>query len=232
MIDLRTRATLGSTSNEWLEAAHHFSFAHYQHSGRNAWGDLLSLNHNVLAPRAEMRPQPIDGTEIVTFVRKGVIAHAGSMGGKMRVATGEVELVSSGRGMTHASVNPGNMAAEYFEIRIASRISPDAPARTVTRFPGPRPRSDLVALASGFAEDRHALTMRAEARVLGARLREGATATYGLIRSRHAYIVTCGGEIAINGTILPAGSGAAITEERTLCIRALKAAEILLIDAP
>lgn len=232
MIDLRSRGTLGSTRNEWLEAAHHFSFAHYQHSRRDGWGDLLSLNHNVLAPRAEMRPQPIDGTEIVTFVRKGVIAHAGSMDGKMRVATGEVELVSSGQGMTHAFFNPGNKAAEYFEIRIASPVSAEVPTRTITRFPGPRPNGGIVPLASGFAEDRTALTMHADARVLGGRLRAGTTSTYWLARSRHAYIVTCGGEIAINGTILPAGCGAAITEERTLCIQALKAAEILLIDAP
>ncbi len=230
MIDLRARGALGSTSNEWLRATHHFSFANPHHSGRDAWGDLRSLNHNVLAPRGEMRPQPIDGIEIVTVVRKGVIAHAGSLGGNMRVATGEVELISSGTGMTLASFNPGNMPAEYLEIRIASIASPDTLARAITRFPGRRQSGELIVLASGFAADRQAMTMRAEARVLGARLPAGATSTYRLARRRHAYIVACRGEIAINGVVLQSCSGAAITEEATLRIDALDPAEILLID--
>lgn len=230
MIDLREQAALGSTSNEWLQAAHHFSFAHYQHSRRNPWGDLRSLNHNILAPRAEMRPQRIDGTEIVTVVRKGVIAHAGSLGGNMRVATGEVELVSSGRGKALASFNPGNMPAEYLEIRIASIASAGAPARTITRFPGRRQRGELIVLASGLVGYRQAMPMRAEARVLGTRLPAGATSAYRLDRRRHAYIVTCSGEIAINGVVLQPCSGAAITEEATLRIDALKPAEFLLIE--
>lgn len=230
MIDVRPRAALGATRNEWLQAAHHFSFAQYQEGSRNDWGDLRSLNHNILAARAEMRPQPIDGTEIVTVVRKGVIAHAGSFGGRARVVAGEVELISSGAGMTHAFVNPGNMPAEYLEIRIAAIYSDDRPIRRITRFPSRGQAGELVVLASGFAEDRQAMHMRTEARVVGARLPAGSSSTYRLGRGRHAYVVVLGGEIAINGKVLQPRAGAAIADETVVRIDALKAAECLLID--
>ncbi|MEP7005537.1 MAG: pirin family protein [Sphingomonas bacterium] len=230
MIDLRPCAALGATRNEWLQAAHHFSFARYQDVARTDWGDLRSLNHNILAPRAEMRPHPIDGTEIVTVVRRGVIAHAGSFGGSARVVTGEVELISSGAGMTHAFVNPGNVPAEYLEIRIAAIYTDDRPARRIARFPGRKQSGELVVLASGFAEDRQAMQMRTEARVLGARLAAGVSSRYRLAPGRHAYIVALGGELAINGIILHPRTGAAIADEPIVRIDALKAAEFLLID--
>jgi len=230
MIDLRPRTALGATSNEWLQASHHFSFARYQEVARTDWGDLRALNHNILAPRAEMRPQPIDATEIVTVVRKGVIAHAGSFGGRARVVTGEVELISAGAGMTHAFVNAGNVPAEYIEIRIAAIYTDDKPVRRIARFPGRKQSGELVVLASGFAEDRQAMHMRTEARVLGARLGAGVSTTYRFARGRHAYVVALGGEIAINGLILPPRAGAAIADEPLVRIDALKAAEFLLVD--
>jgi len=230
MIDLRPSAALGATSNEWLQAAHHFSFARYQEVDRNDWGDLRSLNHSILAPRAEMRPQPIDGVEIVTVVRKGVIAHAGNFGGKARAVAGEVELISSGAGMTHGFVNAGNKPAEYLEIRIAAIYSDERPLRRITRFPRRGQSGELVVLASGFSEDREAMRMRTEARVLGARLSAGMSSTYRLGRGRHAYVVALGGELAINGVVLQHRAGAAIADEPMVRIEALKAAEFLLID--
>ncbi len=230
MIDLRPRAAQGITSNEWLQAAHHFSFARYQEAARTDWGDLRSLNHNILAPRAEMRPQPLDATEVVTVVRRGVIAHAGTFGGRARVVAGEVELISAGTGMTHAFVNPGNMPAEYLEIRIAAVYTDDRPDRRNTRFPGRKQGGELVVLASGFAEDRQAMPMRTRARVLGARLGAGVTTTYRLAPGRHAYVVALGGEIAINGIIMLPLAGAAIADETMVRIDALKASEFLLID--
>lgn len=229
MIEVRQRAALGSSTNDSLHAFHHFSFARYQEFAWTQWGELHCLNHEILAPRAELRPQPIDHTEIVTLVRKGVIAHAGSLGGKSRAVAGEVQLISSGEGMTHAYVNPGNRAAEYLEIRIASSDS-GAPQRHLTRFPGRKQAGQLMVLASGFAEDREALAMRAEARVMGTRLPAGQTVRYRLAPGRHAYVVTLCGAIAVDGLILEPAGGAAIVDEYMIRIDAVKAAEFLLID--
>src|SRR5438876_914968 len=67
----------------------------------------------------------------------------------------------------------------------------------------PFPRADrtgrLVVLASGDASDREALPIRADARVLGARLMSGETISYALAPGRHAYLVPAKGALTANG---------------------------------
>lgn len=229
MINIRQRDTLGSTQADALAALHHFSFAAYQDSERNRWGDLCCLNHDVLAPRAEFRPQPIDHTEIVTVVRDGVLAHAGTFVGRSRTVAGEVQLISSGDGMTHAHVNSGNRPAEYLEIRIASGRG-GTPQRRLTKFPKRHQAGQFVMLASGFAEDREALTMQAEARILGARLPAGRTLRYRLAPGRRAYAVALRGEIGVQDLVLKPAGGAAIRDEDIVRFEGIRSADLVLID--
>jgi redox-sensitive bicupin YhaK (pirin superfamily) len=88
-----------------------------------------------------------------------------------------------------------------------------------------------VPLASGFAEDKEALPIRTDARVLGATLHKGETADYPLGRGRHGYLVPAKGAVEVNGVRLDARDGAAIRDEDGLRIRALDDAELVLVDA-
>lgn len=229
MIDLRRRDGLGSTQAESFTARHHFSFAAYQDLDRTCWGDLCCVNHDILAPRAELSPQPIDHAEIVTLVRDGVVAHAGTLGGRSRTAAGEVQLISSGDGMTHGHINPGNRPAEYLEIRIATSRG-GTPHRRLTKFPKRSQAGRFVTLASGFAEDRDALAMQAQARVVAARLRAGRSLRYRLAPGRHAYVVALSGEVVVGGIVLQSASGAAIRDEPTIRFDGIGGSDLVLID--
>jgi quercetin 2,3-dioxygenase len=76
-----------------------------------------------------------------------------------------------------------------------------------------------------------ALPIRAEARVLGATLKAGATAEYTLGKGRHGYLVPAEGEVEVNGVSLKPRDGAAIEDESVVKITALKDSEIILVDA-
>ena len=89
-----------------------------------------------------------------------------------------------------------------------------------------------MALASGMAGDTDALPIRAEARVLGATLKAGETATYTLDPSRHAYLVSSHGDLDVGGVKLKSRDGAAIAGEREIVVKALTDAEVVMVDAP
>ncbi|MDF7775706.1 pirin family protein [Sphingomonas sp. AOB5] len=230
MIEARPRSSLGATSLDGVESAHHFCFAGYHAVGREGWGALSVLNYVTLAPRAALRPQPIDGVELITVVRKGVIAHAGSLGGNCRTVAGEVQLISPGPGMTHADINPSARPAEYVEIRIRSQSPGDRAQRRSVAFPARSHSGHLLTLASGFAEDRPAPSLTAPARVLGGRISPGDRLDYVLESDRLVYLVALSGCVEVNGVPIDTHAGAAVADETLLRIEAGRAAEILFIE--
>jgi len=99
----------------------------------------------------------------------------------------------------------------------------------------PFPKADrsgkLVTLASGFSEDKDALQIRADARVLATALKAGQSAEYRAKKSRHFYLVPAVGSVEINRVRVNARDGAAILEEDGMKITALGDSEIVLVDA-
>jgi redox-sensitive bicupin YhaK (pirin superfamily) len=88
-----------------------------------------------------------------------------------------------------------------------------------------------VTLASGFEDESDALRINAAARIMGATLAAGETATLSLDPSRHAYLVATQGPVEVNGVRAEPRDGVAITGEAQVTIKALEAAEIVLVDA-
>jgi hypothetical protein len=66
--------------------------------------------------------------------------------------------------------------------------------------------------------------------VLRANLRTGESVDYALLKPRRAYLVPASGTVDVNGIRLHARDGAAIEEVSRLCITAIEAAEIVMVD--
>ena len=114
----------------------------------------------------------------------------------------------------------------------AGGIGGGAPSWGAMEFPKHDRTGKFVALASGVPGDVGALPIRANARVLGASLKAGESATYSLDPSRHAYLVSSHGELDVGGVALKSRDGAAITGEREIVVKALTDAEVVMVDAP
>ena len=86
-------------------------------------------------------------------------------------------------------------------------------------------------LASGQADEGDALPIRADARVLGARLEPGQEIEYRLRPGRHAYLVPASGAVSVNGVRVGERDGAAIRDETVLRLTAPDGeAELVLVD--
>jgi quercetin 2,3-dioxygenase len=230
MIDVRPFSTLGGANHGWLNAKHHFSFANYYDPARMSWGRLRVWNDDEIAARSGFPPHPHADMEIITYVRTGAITHEDSMGNKGRTGAGDVQVMSAGTGVRHSEFNLENEMTTLFQIWIEADKRGATPSWGAREFPKSDRSGKFSVLASGDPGD-DALTINADARVLGATLKAGERLTYALAEGRRAYLVPAVGAVDVNGTALNARDGAAIRDEAEITITAQDDAELVMVDS-
>jgi redox-sensitive bicupin YhaK (pirin superfamily) len=230
MIDIRPFASLGHADHGWLDARHHFSFASYHDPARMGWGRIRVWNDDRIAARSGFPPHPHRDMEIVTYVRTGAITHQDSLGNKGRTGAGDVQVMSAGTGVMHAEFNLEDEETTLFQIWIETDRPGAQPSWGQMEFPREARSGAFQLLASGDPGD-GALTINADARVLGTTLIRGASMDYAADPKRHLYLVASA-PIQVNGTKAGARDGIAITGEETVTITADDSdSELVLVDA-
>ena len=231
MIDRKPFDKLGGADHGWLKAKHHFSFASYYDPSNMNWGALRVWNDDEIAPNTGFPPHPHSDMEIITYVRDGAITHQDSLGNKGRTEAGDVQVMSAGTGIRHSEYNLEPETTRIFQIWIEPKTFGSAPSWGAKPFPKGDRSGKFVTLASGFADDADALPIRTDARVLGATLKAGESATYALGKDRSGYLVPAVGSVDVNGVTLNARDGAGIKDEDVITVTALEDAELVLVDA-
>ncbi|GHC83244.1 pirin family protein [Novosphingobium pokkalii] len=230
MIELRPFSGIGRANHGWLDAAHHFSFADYYDPARMAWGNLRVWNDDTIAAKSGFPPHPHRDMEIITYVREGAITHRDNLGNQGRTAAGDVQVMSAGTGITHAEYNLEDETTRIFQIWIMPTRSGEQPSWGARQFPKAERAGELVVLASGYAQDKDALPIRTEARLVAATLHAGQCVDYVLGAERKGYLVPATGKVAVNGVEANARDGLAIADLDTITITALEDSEIVLVD--
>jgi redox-sensitive bicupin YhaK (pirin superfamily) len=232
MIERRPFNSLGGAHHGWLDAKHHFSFAEYFDPRRMQWGTLRVWNDDTIEAGSGFPPHPHADMEIITYVREGAITHQDNLGNKGRTVAGDVQVMSAGTGIRHSEYNLEPNATRIFQIWIMPNRKGHPPSWGSKPFPRHDRSGKFVTLASGFEDDKEALPIRTDARVLGAALKAGETAEYRFSDAdRHGYLVPAAGTVEVNGLTLEARDGAAIRDESVIQVTALADAELILVDA-
>jgi quercetin 2,3-dioxygenase len=229
MIDIRPFASLGHADHGWLDARHHFSFANYYDPDRMGWGRIRVWNDDRIAAKSGFPPHPHRDMEIVTYVRTGAITHQDSMGNKGRTAAGDVQVMSAGTGVQHSEFNLEDEDTTLFQIWIETDRPGSKPSWGAMPFPKEERDGSLQLLASGDPDD-GALTINADARILGATLGQGHGLTLDADPERHLYLVPSG-PVRVNGQPAAARDGVAITGENRIEITADEDVELVLVDS-
>lgn len=230
VIEHRPFASLGKADHGWLRANHHFSFASYYDPSRMHWGDIRVWNDDEIAGQTGFPPHAHDNMEIITYVREGAITHRDSMGNLGRTEAGDVQVMSAGTGVTHSEYNLEDGLCRLFQIWILPRERGVAPAWDQRKFPKADRSGHFTILASGYG-DLDALSINANAYVLGATAEIGETLTYSVEPGRSLYLVSAKGRIRVNGVEGDARDGFAITGDGALAIEALDNAELVMVDS-
>ena len=152
------------------------------------------------------------------------------MGNRGRTGAGDVQVMSVGTGVRHSEFNLEDETTTLFQIWIETDKPGAKPAWGAKAFPKADRTGRFSVLASGDDAD-DALTINADAKVLGATLNTGESITYSLAEGRRAYLVPAVGEVEVNGVALNARDGAAITDEAEIVITATADAELVMVDS-
>ena len=229
MIGIRPFNSLGHADHGWLDAHHHFSFASYHDPDRMGWGRIRVWNDDTIGPKSGFPAHPHRDMEIVTYVRTGAITHQDSMGNKGRTAAGDVQVMSAGTGVVHAEYNLEDEQTTLFQIWIETDEPGAEPGWGAMPFPKEAREGSFQLLASGNKDD-GALTIHADASILGATVKAGTSIAYDADPARHLYLVSSG-KVRVNGQEANPRDGVAIAGESRVTIEAEEDSELVLVDA-
>ncbi|HPF23219.1 MAG TPA: pirin family protein [Hyphomonas sp.] len=229
MIEVRPFERLGRFRNEWLDANYHFSFSGYHDPSRMGEGALRVWNDDTIQPKTGFPPHGHQSMEIITYVRKGAITHKDSMGNVGRTEAGDVQVMSAGAGVQHSEWNADDETCQLFQIWILPRVAGGQPGWGTRQFPKGDRSGKWTLFASGTGED-DSLPIKQDAKVLGATLRAGDTLDYAVGAGRKGYLVLAAGSVNLNGKVLKARDGAAISGAEALEIKGIEDAEIVFVD--
>ena len=230
MIEVRPYADLGAADFGWLNARHHFSFGQYYEPTRMGWGTLRVWNDDEIAAHSGFPTHPHRDMEIITYVRQGAITHKDSLGNQGRTEAGDVQVMSAGTGIAHSEYNLEDSTTKIFQIWIEPNQSGLPPSWGSKPFPRGERAGTFITLASGFAEDQDALSIRTPARMAAATLQAGQSTEYPLGASRKAYLVAASGSIEVNGVSAQAREGVAVSDVEVIRVTAIEDSEIILVD--
>lgn len=230
MIKARPAHERGKTETGWLNSHHTFSFNRYYDSRYMGFRDLRVINEDFVAPAKGFGTHSHEDMEILSYVVEGALEHRDSSGGSGVLRPNELQRMSAGTGVSHSELNPSETEVVHFlQIWILPEREGLKPEYEQRAFPEGERRGRLRLLASRDGSD-GSVTIHQDVKVYDTFLEAGNEVSYRLEGARHAWVQVIEGSVIINGVSLGTGDGAAVSEERSVSIKATKDAQMLLFD--
>ncbi|WP_152207377.1 pirin family protein [Marinobacter changyiensis] len=226
MINVRFSNERGHAKHGWLDSRHTFSFAEYYDPQFMGFSDLRVINDDWVDGGAGFGAHPHKDMEIITYVLEGTIAHKDTMNNVSQLQTGEVQVMSAGKGVFHSEFNASETEKlNFLQIWIIPNEAGSEPRYAQKDFSGAKGIT-LVVSPNGRAGS---VPIRQDANVYQVKL-EGEKAVFHPGEGRVYYVQVARGEMTLNETPLASGDGAYITGEEELEIEADKSVEALLFE--
>ncbi len=230
MIQIRPSQQRGGGNHGWLKTQHTFSFADYWDPKWMGFRSLRVINEDWVAPNNGFPTHPHRDMEIITYVLEGKLEHKDSLGTGSVILPGDVQRRTAGSGIRHSEFNPSQTdPVHLLQIWIQPEKAALAPSYEQKSFPENEKRGKLRLIASRDASD-GSVKINQDAKLYVSLLKAGEQVTYEFGTGRHGWLQVARGAVELNGKALAQGDGAAISEEKTLSIKSIENAEVLLFD--
>jgi len=230
MLTLRRSHERGHANHGWLDTHHTFSFANYYDPAHMGFGPLRVINDDRIAAGRGFGTHGHRDMEIITYVLEGAVAHKDSMGSGSTIEPGNVQRMSAGRGVLHSEFNPlDDQATHLLQIWIEPDVTGIAPEYEELSVPEAEKRGRLRQVASPDGAD-GSMRIHQDARVYAGLFDGAEQAELPLAAGRRAWVHMARGKAVVNGQVLAAGDGLALTDEAAVTIRGGEQAEVLVFD--
>lgn len=230
MMTIRHRDERGVANMGWLNSNHSFSFGHYFDPAHMGFRALRVINEDRVIPGAGFPTHGHANMEIVSYVLSGALEHKDSIGTGSVIRPGEVQRMSAGRGIRHSEYNASDTEPVHFlQIWILPEANNLAPGYQQADFPATEKRGQLKLVGSRDGRE-GSVTIHQDVDLYAALLDGEESATLALRPGRHVWVQVARGWVHVNGTLLKAGDGAALTDEEAVTLDRADEAEVLVFD--
>ena len=227
MIEIRPSEERGHNKISWLESRFTFSFDQYYDPDHTQFRSLRVMNEDVVAPGSGFPTHPHRDMEILTWILEGALEHRDDTGGSGVIRPGELQHMTAGRGVMHSEFNPSQKdPVHLLQIWLLPERKGLDPSYEQLAFPDAELRGKFHLVAGPQAP----VTIRQDVNLYIARLDKGADAKHSIAAGRHAWAQVARGAVKLNGIVLKAGDGAAISDETEIRVEAREPSEVLLFD--
>lgn len=230
MIKIRRGEDRGHTKLRWLDSRHTFSFGDYNDPQYMGFSHLRVINEDRVVPGGGFGTHSHRDMEIITYVLGGALAHKDSTGTSSVIRVGDVQRMSAGTGISHSEYNASQTEPVHFlQIWIVPDETGLAPGYEQKAFSLDKNRGRWTLVTSKEGRD-GSVTVHQDVDVWAAHFAPSQQVTFRLKAGRHAFLQAARGAATLNGVILNAGDGAAVSQEGILEFKAVDDAEVLLFD--
>jgi len=233
MITVRKAGDRGRFDHGWLDTSHTFSFADYHDPAHMGFSVLRVINEDRVAPGEGFGKHGHRDMEILSWVLEGALAHRDTTGGEGVLRPGEVQRMSAGTGVAHSEYNGSAVDPLHFlQVWILPDRAGHAPTYQQAAVPEAARQGRLALIASPDGAD-GSTTIHQDARIYATLLAPGQRVEHALAPGRSGWVQVARGELELDGRVLSAGDGAALTGEATIRLAGRGAlAEALVFDLP
>src|SRR5271169_3413560 len=217
MITIRPSAERGHGDYGWLDTRYTFSFSNYFDRKHMGFRDLRVINEDWISANQGFGAHPHRDMEIITYIVDGELCHRDSTGREATIRQNDVQRMSAGTGVVHSEYNNSDKPVHLLQIWIMPEANDLPPSYEDRTFKREEKQNQLRLIAS--RDGRGGSTkINQDASVYASLLDSGKSLGFDLPAGRHAWVQLISGELAVNGTRLSAGDGAAISEETKLTL--------------
>ncbi|MEO6708613.1 MAG: pirin family protein [Planctomycetota bacterium] len=230
MIALRPASERGHANHGWLDSHHSFSFADYYDAAHMGFGPLRVINEDRVQPGMGFGTHGHRDMEILSWVAEGSLEHKDSLGTGSVIRPGDLQRMSAGKGVRHSEFNPSpSERTRLLQIWLLPSRSGLEPSYEQKNFPV-EGRTNRLLLIAAPESSGDAVSLHQDAELWTALLDPGRSVKHEFRPGRHGWLQVVRGELEANGQLLEQGDGVALSDEKSLEVRAKSAAEFLLFD--
>lgn len=209
----------------WLQTSQTFSFSEYYNPERMNFGTLRVLNDDYIAPHQGFGRHPHKNMEVVSIPITGEMEHEDSLGNKFNLSSGNIQIMSAGRGIFHSEYNRTNETINFLQIWIMPDLIGIEPSyRNIITHS----QSDTAFKKIISQKDSSLPSLNQKAEFYLGDLKSGEVNTIPIINGTEGvYLFVISGKIDANGIQLENRDGAGIYECDAVSIKTLENTTLL-----
>ncbi|WP_261559354.1 pirin family protein [Frankia tisae] len=209
-VDIRRAAERPTTTIDWLDSKHSFSFGQHYDPANTHHGLLLVSNDDTVRAGAGFETHPHRDMEIVTWVLRGSLVHQDSTGNSGVIYPGLAQRMSAGRGILHSEKNdawrlagggePHDEPVHFVQMWVVPDEQGITPGYEQLEIDGELLGGGLVPVASGMARHDGASAIRIRNRYAALHVaRLGTGQSVQLPDAPYLHLFVARGEVTLEG---------------------------------